>query len=161
MAKKEEKRENAARKKAAFSLRRSGVSRRLRARRGPRKEMSGSGKVGFCWKVFEEIGENGELRIENGEWRRRGRVLLPAAGGSWECGRPRRAAPTGIIGRDSRSGRAGGNGAPPLRGGGGSREPTESVFAAVWRRGGTEPAPYTMVEGMRFFRKGPRMPRER
>ena len=85
MAKKEEKRENAAQKKAAFSLRRSGVSRRLRARRGPRKEMSGSGKAGFCWKVFEEIGENGELRIENGECRRRGRVLLPAAGGSWEC----------------------------------------------------------------------------
>ena len=34
----------------------------------------------------------------------------------------------------------------PLRGVGGLREPTKSVFAAVWRRGGTEPAPYTVTE---------------
>ena len=34
----------------------------------------------------------------------------------------------------------------PLRGVGGLREPAKSVFAAVWRRGGTEPAPYTITE---------------
>ena len=37
----------------------------------------------------------------------------------------------------------GGHIGPPLRRGGGLREVTELVFAAVWRRGGTEPAPYT------------------
>ena len=49
----------------------------------------------------------------------------------------------------------GGHIGPPLRKVRSLREPTESVFAAVWPRGGTEPAPYTMVEGMRFFHKGP------
>ena len=43
----------------------------------------------------------------------------------------------------------------PYAGVGDLRDPTELFVAAVWRRGGTEPAPYTMVEGMRFFRKGP------
>ena len=45
----------------------------------------------------------------------------------------------------------GGHIGPPLRRVGSLREPTGLFVAAVWRRGGTEPAPYTMVEGMRFF----------
>ena len=81
MAKKEEKRENAARKKAAFSLRRSGVSRRLRARRSPQTKRAES----ECASCRMGPRRNGEWKIDNGEWRRRGRVFLPAASGSWEC----------------------------------------------------------------------------
>ena len=44
----------------------------------------------------------------------------------------------------------GGHVGPPLRRVEGLREPTEWVFAAVWRRGGTEPAPYT-VAGVLWF----------
>ena len=53
-------------------------------------------------------------------------------------------------GRGTKDGGAGGHIGPPLRGGGGSREPTELFLAAVWRRGGTEPAPY-MVAGVLWF----------
>ena len=48
----------------------------------------------------------------------------------------------------------GGHIGPPLRRVGSLREPTESVIAAAWRRGGTELAPYTVAEGMRFSTKG-------
>ena len=55
----------------------------------------------------------------------------------------------------------GGHVGPPLRRGGGLREATELFVAAVWRRGGTEPAPYTMVEETWFSDGGPRGTRER
>ena len=50
-------------------------------------------------------------------------------------------------------GGAGGHIGPPLRNIEGLWEPTELVFAVVWRRGGAEPAPYAMGEGQRIRRK--------
>ena len=42
-----------------------------------------------------------------------------------------------------KDGGAGGHVGSPLHNVRGLRKPTESVFVAVWRRGGTEPTPYT------------------